>query len=52
MAKIVGLTFPKKEYPCPVCGKQFKSEAGLKRHMAEHDDGTGNPDTNDTNTEK
>lgn len=48
MAKIVGLTFSKKEHACPVCGKQFKSEAGLKQHVAKHDAGSNDPGSNDT----
>lgn len=47
MAKIVGLTFSKKEYACPVCGKQFKSEAGLKQHVAKHDTGSNDAGSND-----
>lgn len=44
MATIVGLTFKPAEPPavfvCPVCGKEYKTEDGLQKHIAEkHPDG-------------
>ena len=47
MAKTIGLTFPKTEpeevlFTCPVCGKEYKTEEGLNKHIAEkHPDGAG-----------
>ena len=38
MGRIVGITYPIKEaektYTCPHCGKEYKTEAGLKKHIA------------------
>lgn len=38
MAKTVGLTFKDpaveaEKYPCPVCGKEYKSQESLARHI-------------------
>ena len=45
MARIVGLVFPEEapveefasaeKYNCPVCGKEYKTEEGLRKHIAE-----------------
>ena len=38
MAKIVGLTFAPAApdvYTCPHCGKEYKTEDGLTKHIAE-----------------
>ena len=43
MARIVGLVFPEaapieesasgEKYTCPVCGKEYKTEEGLEKHI-------------------
>lgn len=35
MGRIVGITFPKKDevYVCPVCGKEYKSQQALDKHI-------------------
>lgn len=38
MGKIIGLIFKSpvpdtEKYICPVCGKEYKTEEGLQRHM-------------------
>ena len=37
MGKIVGLTFeaPDPKFICPVCGKEYASEASLNKHIKE-----------------
>lgn len=41
MGKIVGLTFKKKAFVCPVCGKEYQSESTLEKHIKEkHTDDT------------
>lgn len=45
MARIVGLVFPEaapieesasgETYTCPVCGKEYKTEEGLQKHIAD-----------------
>ncbi len=35
MGKIVGLIVKKPALVCPVCGKDYKSEDTLKKHIAE-----------------
>lgn len=41
MGKIVGLTFKKKAFVCPVCGKEYQSENALEKHIKEkHSDDT------------
>lgn len=47
MGKIVGLVFksvvPDNEvkYTCPICGKEYKTQDGLDKHIAkEHSNGT------------
>ncbi len=35
MSKIIGLVFEDTEvYTCPVCGKEYKTEAALAKHAA------------------
>lgn len=44
MGKIVGLTFeaPAPKFPCPVCGKEYATEAKLAEHMKKkHPDNGG-----------
>lgn len=58
MGKIIGLTFKQEAAPekaatpdvfvCPVCGKEYKTEDGLKKHIQEKHPGdepteTGEP---------
>jgi len=34
MGKVVGKIFaPEEKFTCPVCGKEYKSESALNRHM-------------------
>lgn len=35
MGKIVGLVFEKPSFACPVCGKEYKSEDALNKHIAD-----------------
>ena len=45
MARVVGLVFPEaahveepasaEKYTCLVCGKEYKTEEGLRKHIAE-----------------
>ena len=37
MGKIIGLTFESETntFPCPYCPKEYKTEEGLAKHMAE-----------------
>lgn len=43
MGKIVGLTF-EPEFVCPVCGKPYRREADLRKHIEkEHPDPPANP---------
>lgn len=46
MAKTVGLIFPAakvdEKYTCPICGKEYKTQENLDKHIAEkHPDGAG-----------
>ena len=51
MAKTVGLTFKKatpapevEKYTCPVCGKEYKSQEALAKHIKEkHPEGAEQP---------
>ena len=46
MAKIVGLTFAPATpvvYSCPHCGKEYKTEDGLAKHIAEKHPEAGVP---------
>ena len=46
MAKIVGLTFAPAApavYSCPHCGKEYKTEDGLAKHIAEKHPEEGAP---------
>ena len=50
MGKTIGLTFPEKpaaQFICEVCGKQYKREQDLVKHM-EKEHGTGDTGTTDT----
>lgn len=39
MAKTVGLTFEPSSFVCPHCGKEYKTEEGLTKHIEkEHKD--------------
>ena len=51
MAKTVGLTFKKatpapeaEKYTCPVCGKEYKTEDSLNKHIAKEHPGSQNPE--------
>lgn len=33
MGKIVGLVFPEEKHVCSECGKEFKTEKALKKHL-------------------
>lgn len=49
MGKIVGLTFeaPSPKFPCPVCGKEYATEAKLVEHMKKkHPDNGGADNSN------
>lgn len=35
MAKTVGLVFNEQKFICPHCGKEYQSEASLKKHIKE-----------------
>lgn len=45
MARVVGLVFPEEDpieepasgekYTCPICGKEYKTEEGLQKHIAD-----------------
>ncbi len=37
--KTVGLVFTAEEFKCPYCEKVYKTEEGLKKHIAEKHDG-------------
>lgn len=43
MGKIVGLIVKSPEvFTCPICGKEYKTEEGLKKHIEkEHPQGQG-----------
>lgn len=47
MGKIVGLIVePVKVFVCPVCGKEYKTEDGLNKHIEkEHSQGEDNDNT-------
>ena len=38
MGKIIGITYEKEQdelFACPVCGKEYKTQEGLDKHIAE-----------------
>lgn len=35
MAETVGLVFNERKFMCPRCGKEYQSEASLKKHIKE-----------------
>lgn len=50
--KIVGLVFEDtKEFICPVCGKAYKTQAKLDKHMEEKHPAPANPSVNGTDGE-
>lgn len=44
MGKIVGLVFEKPSFVCPVCGKEYKSEEALNKHIADKHPAGQNPE--------
>lgn len=35
MAKTIGLVFPAAKFVCPQCGKEYKSQEALDKHIAD-----------------
>lgn len=44
MGKIIGLVFEKPSFVCPVCGKEYKTEDSLNKHIAKEHPGSQNPE--------
>ncbi|MCQ5028702.1 hypothetical protein NE547_04025 [Flavonifractor sp. DFI.6.63] len=53
--RTIGLIFPSRvpdeKYVCPACGKEYKSEAALSKHLQEKHPNTEGPKTEQEATE-